>query len=414
MKSIKSKLLLLFFLLLLSASVVFFKFNLIPQSLTFDEVEFAKLALTLDGKPYIPYSEMATGHSTLYFYSLLASFKIFGVNNFALRLPAALFGVAGSLMFYLVVRKIFSKNYFLAFMLAVAFTASRWYFNFARFSFEATFLLFLELASLYFFLRFMGNQSKEGGLHINLLMSGLFAGLAFNSYTPGRFFFAVPLFIIFIMFLKKRGQLIKYLLTFLIPFVIVIVPLTTYLLTHQDNRVDKLFFWKNHEMTLGEKVAGTIKNVGTVSAMFVFKGDMSGKHNYPGKPALNPIMGLLFVSGVTVALKNLKNNFNRIFISYLFISLLPSLMIYPWENPNMLRTFTAIPAVVYFSGLALNSAASRLKKPVFATALIALLIIISSAYELHTYFNYQSLVFPSAFETKPTLEEALKHVNFKY
>lgn len=414
MKSVKNKFPLLILLLTLSLFVIFFKFNLIPKNLTSDEVEFAKLALTLDGKPYIPYSEMATGHSTLYFYSLLASFKIFGVNNFALRFPAALFGVVGSLMFYLVIKKVFSKDYFLAFVLSVVFIASRWYFNFARFSFEATFLLSLELTSLYFLIKVIDDQPKNGRLNFNLLLSGLFAGLAFNSYTPGRFFFTVPVFLIVAVFLNKKNQMLKYLATFLIPFLLVILPLTAYLATHQDNRVDKLFFWKNHEMTVGEKVSGTIKNIGTVSSMFVIKGDMSGKHNYPGKPALNPIMGLLFIAGIIIALKNIKNNHNRLFVSYFLISLLPSFMIYPWENPNMLRTFTAIPSVVYFVGLALHSISVKIKKPVFAIILVALLVIISSAYELHTYFNYQSQVFPSAFETKPTLEEALKHVNFKY
>ncbi len=407
MKLIKNKWLTLFILILVSIAVIFFKFNTIPENLTFDEVEFAKLALSLDKLPYTPYSEMATGHSTLYFYILLQSFKIFGVGNFALRFPAAFFGVAGVLIFYLLMTRVFKKNHLLVFTLAILFVTSRWYFNFARFSFEATFLLFLELTSMFILL----NPKKTV---LSLTISSLFAGLAFNSYTPGRFFFVVPLIYIFFVYLNNKRELIKSTLAFVLPFIIVILPLTIYLVSHQDSRVDKLFFWKNHEMTLTEKVSGTIQNIGSVSSMFVYKGDMSGKHNYPGKPALNPLIGLLFIVGLAISLKNLKNLNNKVFLTYFFISLLPSLMIYPWENPNMLRTFTAIPSVIYFSGVALTTIFEKKKYLPYFMVTIILLTVGSATYELRTYFIYQARVFPSAFETRPSLEESLEHINFKY
>src|SRR3990167_7085285 len=104
----------LFILLFISVFVIFFQFNQIPKKLSWDEVEFTRLALSLDGKSYTPYSELATGHSTLYFYIILASFKIFGLNNFALRFPSALFGVINVLIFYFISRIIFTNiTYFL-------------------------------------------------------------------------------------------------------------------------------------------------------------------------------------------------------------------------------------------------------------------------------------------------------------
>ncbi|MFZ6035203.1 MAG: glycosyltransferase family 39 protein [Patescibacteria group bacterium] len=403
----------LLFVTLVSFLVIFVRFNQIPKNLTFDEVEFAKLALSLDGKPFTPYSSLATGHSTLYFYILLFSFKLFGVGNFALRFPAALFGVFGSLIFYLVMDKVFKKNFWLVFGLSLTFATTRWYFNFARFSFEATFLLFLELASIYFLLR---SRLNEGGALPGfwLALSGLFAGLAFNSYTPGRFFFVVPLVYILATSLKNKKQLARRTFMYAVPFLIAIAPLTVYLATHQDNRVDKLFFWKNHEMTVQEKVIGTMQNISSVGSMFVVKGDMSGKHNYPGKPALNPIIGLLFVSGLLISLRKIKSAENLMFAAYLFVSILPSLMIYPWENPNMLRTFTAIPSVIYFTGVSSLSVVKKIKRTRAAIALLAMFFLVSSLYEIRTYFVYQAKVFPSAFETKPTLPETLKHINFKY
>src|SRR3972149_3719610 len=102
----------------LSALIIFFQFNKVPQNLSFDEVEFGRLTRSLDGKPYQPYSTLATGHSTLYFYIIGFSFKIFGVNNLGLRFPAALFGVLSVLFFYLIIKKVFNKQGLLFYILS--------------------------------------------------------------------------------------------------------------------------------------------------------------------------------------------------------------------------------------------------------------------------------------------------------
>ena len=132
---------------LLASIFIFYKFNLIPKYLAPDEVDFARLAFSLENKPYIPYSQLATGHSTLYFYILLASLKTFGANIFALRFPAAIFGILCVTIFYLIMKKVLQQfnnvtmKQFLPFLLTLILLSSRWFLNFARFSFEATFLL---------------------------------------------------------------------------------------------------------------------------------------------------------------------------------------------------------------------------------------------------------------------------------
>ena len=154
------KTVLIIILTIISALFIFYRFIEIPKYLAYDEVEFTKLALSLDNKPYAPYSQLATGHSTLYFYILLASLKTFGINVFALRFPAAIFGILSVLFFYLIMKKVFKQSnnetmkQFLPFFLTLILLSSRWFLNFARFSFEATFLLFLELISIYFLLKF--------------------------------------------------------------------------------------------------------------------------------------------------------------------------------------------------------------------------------------------------------------------
>jgi len=405
-------------LTIISLFLVFYRFAYIPKYLAFDEVEFAKLALSLENKPYIAYSSLATGHSTLYFYILLASLKIFGINVFALRFPAAIFGILSVTIFYLIMKKVFKqwnneaiKQWF-PFFLTLILLSSRWFLNFSRFSFEATFLLFLELVSIYFLI------SKK-----NLFFSGLFAGLAFLSYTPGRIFFLLPLsFLVFQLvnsLTRKQfsDKTVKHLLYFIISFIIIISPLTTYFLKNKDTRIDQQFFLRNHEMTINEKAVGLWNNISSTTLMFFAKGDMNGRHNYPGKPALNPILGILFILGLINSIKNWKKSYNLFAVGYFLLAVFPALMTYPWENPNMLRTYTVLPSVIYFIGNAiiiLETAASKIlknkmKSPEYLILYILYFILIfSSFYELRTYFKYQSVVFTHSFQIKLPLEKAIK------
>jgi len=158
-------------LALLGVFIIFYKFLEIPKTLTFDEIEFAKLALSLGTHGYVPYSPLATGHATLYFYFLLFSMKVFGVSTLGLRIPSALFGFFSIIVFYFVLQKSVRKmdlpnSSFLHNILPIAgaflFATTRWYFNFARFSFEGTCIMFFELTSLLFFLHYLDHRQKNG------------------------------------------------------------------------------------------------------------------------------------------------------------------------------------------------------------------------------------------------------------
>ena len=406
------------FILLISSSLIFYRQSSIPKNLSFDEIEFAKLALSLEGKPYTPYSPLATGHSTLYFYILLLSFKIFGINNFALRFPASFFGVLNVLVFYFILRLVYQDRQgktitqSLPLLLSLIFLTSHWYLNFSRFAFEATFLLFLELTSVYFLLRTIHLKSK-----ISFILSGLFAGLAFNSYTPGRIFFILPLFFLTLETLKtfKPHKLIY----FLVPLIITIAPLSFYLIKNPDIRFNQQFFWKNNQLSFSQKINYTWQNIKSTALMFHFKGDLNGRHNFPGKPALNPILGVLFIIGMTLAFINWKDPKNLFFICYFIVSIIPTILTYPWENPNMLRTYTALPSIIFFIGKAIvlikniiNSVIkNKLSKYLMLNTLL-LLPILSCFYELRTYFKYQSKVFEESFEIKYPLEKAIKIKNF--
>ena len=407
---IKNKYICLILVLAFAFVLIFYQFPLTPNGLTFDEIEFAKLALSLDKAGYTAYSPLATGHSTLYFYIILLLLKIFGVTTFVLRLSAAIFGVINAGLIFLIFSHIKIRdntNNFIAFLASVIFVSLHWYLNFARFSFEATFLLMLELSSLLFLIKYLATKDIK-----LLIFSVIFAGFAFHSYTPGRIFFVLPLMTIMLFGYSSRQIIpgwIRNLLIYILTIIIISLPLSYYLLTHGDSRVDKQNIFSNSKLSTKTRLYFIGQNIYKTTSMFVYKGDINGRHNYPGKPALNPIFGLLFIVGLAVAVKNYRDIYHQIFLGYFAISLLPSLITYPWENPNMLRTVTAIPSVVYFIVVAFahlrgvfDSPSGWYKKISFLSPrgwviIILFIIYLAIIYELRTYFFYQQLVFVDAF-----------------
>ena len=137
-----------FIVIAVSGVVTFYKFNQEPKNLATDEVIFAQTVLRLGNVPYQPFTPLADGHPTVYFYILMLSMRLFGLTSFWLRLPSAVFGVSSVLVAYFIFRKLFNKSYLvyipLFFWVTLLFATLRWRFLFTRFSFEMPYLLILE------------------------------------------------------------------------------------------------------------------------------------------------------------------------------------------------------------------------------------------------------------------------------
>jgi len=401
-------------ILFLAISVIFYKFNEIPIYIAPDEIAFVRLALALENLPLTLYTTLETGHSTLYFYLLQLSFSIFGVSLFALRLPSALFGILNCVLLLFLLKIVFKNkkisiklpyqkatlNINIGLILSVAFIFMRWHFNFARFSFEATFLLFLELVSLISILLYVENKKW-----VWLGLSILFAGLSFYSYTPGRIFFLVPLAILaFCVNVKNKFKMI---ILFFGAFVCIIAPLVFQMASvGGDVRVGEELILFDSGVNFAGKVHCLFENIEKTTQMFGFAGDMNGRHNYPGKAALNPILFILFLGGLYAAI--LKRRFmDIIFLLYFAVSLIPTILTHPTGNPNMLRTISVIIPVIYFVGIFIEELltfGSAKKYGNYIGSILVAFIVLSSIYELRSYFVFQKEVTRNSFEVKKSFE----------
>jgi hypothetical protein len=293
----------------------------------------------------------------------------------------------------------FFKNNLIAFATSLVFLTMRWYFNFARFSFEATFLLFLELMSVYFLQEFLDKNKLRSILL--LILSAIFAGLAFHSYYPGRIFLLIPA----IWILTSAPK--KYFLLFISVAGIIMMPLIWHNAMQPDVRVSQISFLSDPKIPLDFKITGVLTNITKTILMPFINGDMNGRHNFPRKAALNPILGLLFLIGIIISYPSRQSLF---FFLWMIISIIPTILSSPSDNPNMLRTFTLIPSIVYFIDAAIfwiYKYGQKTKTQNIIYPILIALFIISAGYELRTYFAFQSRVFSNSFEVACDLKDVV-------
>jgi len=188
------------------------------------------------------------------------------------------------------------------------------------------------------------------------------------------------------------------------------MPLSFYLIRNPDIRVNQQSFLTNNSVSITNKFSYLGQNIVKTALMFNVRGDVNGRHNYPLKSALNPLIGILFLVGLIVGIHQRQNKTNQLFLIYFIISLIPTLLTYPHENPHMLRTFTVIPSIVYFIVLGLQWLTKFIPNQYrkISIYIVFMLLILSAIYEIRTYFYYQNQVFKQAFEIKKDISQVIE------
>lgn len=164
-----------------------------PLGLTWDEASlgYNAYSLLLTGKDeygnFLPLNLKSFGDykPSLFAYLDIPFVAIFGLNELAVRLPSAIFGVLGVLGIYLLTEQLFKKralSLLTTFFLAI----SPWHIQFSRPAFEANVALTLNIFAIYFFLKALEKKKL-------LIISALLFGLSLLTYQASKMF--VPLII---------------------------------------------------------------------------------------------------------------------------------------------------------------------------------------------------------------------------
>ena len=106
------------------------------------------------------------------------------------------------------------------------------------------------------------------------------------------------------------------------------------------------------EVHKGDLVGTVVRNVVEHLQAFGWRGDINWRHNFDGRPMLNPWEAFLFWLGALLALLGWRRPANRLLLLWLGFLLLPALLARDYA-PNTLRMLAATPPVYLLAALGL-------------------------------------------------------------
>lgn len=230
-KLIKNKIfLVLIFIVVFALALRVYKLGSYPPSISWDEAAVGYNGYSLTNFLKDEYGKILP----LYFQSfgddkhpihiyLTAPFvTIFGLNEFSVRLPSAIFGALNVLLIFFIVNLLF-KNRVIGLLSSLFLAISPQNIHFSRFNHEANFALFFFMLGLTLFYLAIKNKS-------NLLpFSILSFTISFLTYHPSKVIVPVIVIFLFAFYIKRiildrRSFIISLFIVFLISFVVIINP----------------------------------------------------------------------------------------------------------------------------------------------------------------------------------------------
>ncbi len=380
----KTALILTGIILLLATGLRLWHLNQTPPGVWYDEAYNALDALDAsENSTYKIFYPENYGREGLYINILALSFKIFGINNFALRFPSAFFGILTVLGFYFLLKSF--KLYHTTILAGVfALSTSFYHLNFSRIAFRAIMVPLLLTWSAYFFFQGLNysqeklSQKKFSKKHFwqkhslwLFFFSGLLTGLGLHTYIAYR---VVPLIFIILLivflfvypkFLKNYWQAI---IMFLIGAFVSAGPILFYFYQHPQafsGRTDAVSIFNSPEMTTGQAF---LKSLSYHLQSLIFIGDQNQRHNYNGFPLLPAVWALFFSIGFVISLKEIFNGFwrrlnkkslGKLFLPSLFAQATFWTMLIPGVLslegiPHFLRIIGITPAIFIITALPFN------------------------------------------------------------
>ena len=172
----------------------------------------------------------------VWFFLTDLSYKIFGVNMFAARFLAVLFGALSILLIYLIVKELYNEN--LALISSVLLTFSSFHILMSLAEMDVA-MMFFVLLSMFFLVKFLKENKNS-----YLIFCYIFLGIAILIKQIAITF--IPAFIIYFVYKRSKDKRIitfKQILTFALLMFIISLPVLTfnYLLYKDKGLVDLQF-----------------------------------------------------------------------------------------------------------------------------------------------------------------------------
>ncbi len=413
---IKRKILILFSLILFIGSILrLYQLGSVPLSLTWDEVALGYNAYSIfeTGKDEFGATLPVVMRSyddykpAFYTYLIIPSYKVFGLNEFSVRLPSALMGIATLVSVYFLLKKLFKRED-IALLTMFILAISPWHIQMSRVAFESNVGLALNVFAATFLLYGLKRYWM-------IVLAALFAGLSVHTYQSDRVF--TPLFILGmgIIFFKPLMKVPKkYLVSAVVLGLLVVFPLIIYILNDSNAllRAKGTSVFSNNFTLLKENARRNEVNIAEGNDLgriidnrrviyakatldgylshfnpnWLLKGDIARHHA--------PEMGLIYIwefpfilIGIYVLLFSKFERRTKYFIFFWFL-LAPIPASITTGVPHALRTLNFLPTWQLFTALGLISAFSVMSSIKYRLVGIKIKYILFVLFIIFAVFNF--------------------------
>lgn len=198
----------------------------VPAGFTPDEASQAYTAYSLlnTGKdewgiswPTSSFRSFLDYKSALQTYLMIPTISIFGLNEFAARLPSAIFGSLAIISSFALVVAL-TKNIKLSLLTSFILATSPWAIQFSRMALEANLAVFLITSGLNFLLRSFEKPNL-------LILSAALFSISLYSYHAAKLFVPIFLFVIFAIYKKNFLKTPKILIASFLVALVLCLPL---------------------------------------------------------------------------------------------------------------------------------------------------------------------------------------------
>jgi 4-amino-4-deoxy-L-arabinose transferase-like glycosyltransferase len=287
---------------------------------------------------------------SLLWYLMAASFKLLGVNQFALRLPSAIGGIVGIPVMYGLGRELFGRRTGL--IAAALLTTLAWHLTFSRIAFNSEWSVTLDALCVLCLVRAFRTGSWTAAA-----LAGLSLGLGLNFYYTSRLMLFVAGLAVLAFWLANRrggGTVWRVVLAAMAAGTLAVSPLVEFARLNPEefnSRLNQATVFR--EVASSHSLQPVADNLKAHLLMFNLAGDRNARHNLPGQPELNFLLGGLFVLGLGIALARARRPEYGLLPVWGVLMLAGGVFSVSFEAPQSLRTIDEINVVVLLCAIPL-------------------------------------------------------------
>jgi hypothetical protein len=290
---------------------------------------------------------------SLLWYVMAASFGLFGPDQLALRIPTAIGGIIGIPAIYLLGRELFGRT--VGIIAAGLLTGFVWHLTFSRLAFNSVWSVSLDAVGLFLIVRALKKGSWTAAV-----LGGVCLGLGLHMYYTSRVMVIVVGCALLAFWLtrprERFGSIWRVVAAAACAGLIAVSPLVEFAVMHPaefNNRLAQASVFSESAGD-GQMLPRIVDNVRAHLLMFNLAGDRNARHNLPGQPELNFLLGGLFVLGLGLSLARFRRPEYLILPIWVVLMLAGGVFSVSFEAPQSLRTIDEINVVVLLCAIPLG------------------------------------------------------------